>query len=256
MEIRILGAHNIESKETGLFSLLIDGVLAIDAGALTSSLSFEEQQKLKAMLLTHPHYDHMRDIPALGMNFSLLGRTLDIYGSATAHDALLKHLLNGVIYPDFSKIPAEKPSLKLIPLEPGNKTAVNGYEVLAVSVQHAVPASGYQITSPDGKKVFLTSDTGPGLEDIWASISPDLLLTELTLPNKEEKFALTVGHLTPRLLQQQLESFYKAKKYLPQIVLLHMNPLKEKELKTEISAVEKELKTRLTFSRKNMVIKL
>ena len=79
MKIRILGAHNIESKDTGCSSLLIDGVLALDAGALTSRLSLKAQQRLEALLLTHRHFDHVKDIPTLGMNFSLVKITGDIY---------------------------------------------------------------------------------------------------------------------------------------------------------------------------------
>jgi len=70
MKIRFLGAHNYETKDTRLVSLLIDDVLAIDVGGLSSSLSFEEQCKIKAVLLTHQHYDHVRDIPTLAMNLS------------------------------------------------------------------------------------------------------------------------------------------------------------------------------------------
>ena len=62
MEIRILGAHNVESANTRLTSLLVDGVLAVDAGALTSSLTFAEQEKVSSILLTHCHYDHVRDV--------------------------------------------------------------------------------------------------------------------------------------------------------------------------------------------------
>ena len=79
MNIQILGAHNLESKDSRFVSLLIDDVLAIEAGALTSSLSFTAQQKLEAVLLTHQHYDHIRDIPALAMNFLLHENTIAIY---------------------------------------------------------------------------------------------------------------------------------------------------------------------------------
>ena len=57
MQIEVLGAHNIESRDSRHVSLLIDDVLAIEAAALTSSLPFKAQQKLKAVLLTHQHYD-------------------------------------------------------------------------------------------------------------------------------------------------------------------------------------------------------
>ncbi|GAH38128.1 unnamed protein product, partial [marine sediment metagenome] len=79
MKIQILGAHNCESQNSKLITLLIDDTLAIDAGGLTSSLSFPAQQKLKAILLTHQHYDHIRDVPAIAMNFYLAGATINIY---------------------------------------------------------------------------------------------------------------------------------------------------------------------------------
>ena len=70
MKIHILGAHNCESKDTKLTSLVIDGRLVLDAGGLTSGLSLSDQEQLKAVLLTHQHYDHVRDIMALAMNFA------------------------------------------------------------------------------------------------------------------------------------------------------------------------------------------
>jgi ribonuclease BN (tRNA processing enzyme) len=70
MEIRILGAHNVESATSKLVSLLVDDVLAVDVGSLTSSLSLEEQQKVSNILLTHCHYDHVRDLAAVALNIS------------------------------------------------------------------------------------------------------------------------------------------------------------------------------------------
>jgi ribonuclease BN (tRNA processing enzyme) len=102
MNIRILGAHNIESQDSRCISFVIDDVLAIDAGSLTSSLTFPEQQNLKAVLLTHQHYDHVRDIPALGMNFYLYEKTIEIYSIRPVYEVLSAHLLNNVLYPDFT----------------------------------------------------------------------------------------------------------------------------------------------------------
>jgi phosphoribosyl 1,2-cyclic phosphodiesterase len=78
MKIRILGAHNIETNTTSFTSILIDDILVIDAGSLTTNLSLKEQENLKAVLLTHQHYDHVRDILLLGMNFNLLKKTIEI----------------------------------------------------------------------------------------------------------------------------------------------------------------------------------
>ena len=256
MNIRILGAHNIESKNSRCPSFVIDGVLAVDAGALTSGLSFAEQQRLKAVLLTHQHYDHTRDIPALGMNFYLFEKTIEIYTTPPVREILSAHLLNDVLYPDFTKKPPEKPAILFKTIEAGRPETIARYEVLPLMVNHAVPTVGYQITSPDGKKVFISSDTGPELADCWQQISPDLLIIEVTMLDKWDSFAHQSGHLTPTLLQQELASFRKIKGYLPQVVLKHMNPLDEKAIKAEIAIVEKALNTKIRFSREGMQIKI
>ena len=73
MNIRILGAHNCETRTTGCICLIINDVLAIDAGELTSSLSMSEQQKLKAILLSHQHYDHIRDDLSPNIHIKVIG---------------------------------------------------------------------------------------------------------------------------------------------------------------------------------------
>ena len=256
MYIDFLGAHNLEAQDSRCVSLLIDDVLAIEAGALTSSLSFKAQQKLEAVLLTHQHYDHVRDIPAIGMNFSLHKNTISLYATRPVYDALAAHLLNDSLYPNFMERPPEKPAIRFKLVEPGKTDTIGGYDVLAVPVNHAVPTVGYQITAPDGKAVFYTSDTGTGLADCWRQVSPQLLITEVTAPNRYEEFAHRSGHLTPGLLQQELACFREIKGYLPQVVLVHMNPMEEKEIEVEIASVARSLNTAIRLGYEGMRIHL
>jgi ribonuclease BN (tRNA processing enzyme) len=256
MDIEILGAHNIESQDTRHVSLLIDDVLAVEAGALTSSLTFPAQQKLKAILLSHQHYDHIRDMPAIGMNFSLHENTVEVYGIQPVYEALSAHLLNDSLYPNFMARPPEKPSLQFKKLEPGRVESIHGYTVLPVPVNHSVPTVGLQVTSADGKTIFYTADTGPGLNQVWKQVTPELLIIEVTTCNKYEKFAHQAGHLTSALLQQELESFRDIKGYLPQVVLVHMNPLEEEAIKAEIAVVARSLKTTIRFGYEGMRIQL
>ncbi|MBN1161928.1 MAG: lactamase [Dehalococcoidales bacterium] len=256
MKIRILGGHNIETKNTSCNTILIDDVLAVDAGALTAKLSFKEQLNLKAILLSHQHYDHIKDIPLLGMNFYMQEQTLEIYTFRHVYDTLEAQLFNNILYPDFTKQPPRKPSLHVNIIEIGKANKIDKYNVLPVKVNHSVPTAGYQITSQDGKKLFITSDTGPGLEGCWEKISPNLLLIETTCPNKDEDFALQAGHLTPALLQKELESFLKIKAYLPQIILVHVNPLFEKDIKDEVSLVERALGTKIRIGTEGMQLNI
>lgn len=256
MRVKVLGAHNLESEKTRFCSILIDDIIALDAGALTSNLSFTEQQNLEVVLLTHEHYDHIRDIPALAINYQEHNNTIDIYSSQTVYDALTNHFINDIIYPNFLKKPQEKPAVRLHTVEPGVQFSVAGYNILPAKVTHAIPAVGYQITSTDGKTVFYTSDTGPGLSECWEMVSPELLIIETTLPNSHKEFALKTGHLTPDLLQKELEDFRKIKGYIPEAVVVHMSPIHEKTINEEIAAAARNLNTEIRLGFEGMQIDL
>jgi ribonuclease BN (tRNA processing enzyme) len=256
MNIQVLGAHNCERQNSKLISLLIDDVLAMDAGALTSSLSLEAQLKLKALLLTHQHYDHIRDIPALAMNLFLSGATTKIYSIPAVYDILTKHLLIDQLYPNFLQKPSHNPTLKFNIIEPHKAEPIEGYTVLAVPVNHSVPAVGYQVSSADGQVLLYIGDTGPGLTDCWRRVSPQLIIIEVTAPDKYAEWAAKSGHLTPRLLEQELQSFREVNGYIPRVLVVHMNPSLEEEIAIEIATVAQELGSSITLGYEGMQISL
>jgi len=246
----------MESKNTRHVSLLIDGVLAIEAGSITSSLTLSEQQKLKAILISHQHYDHIRDLPAIGINFSMFKNTITVYSTGPVYEVMTAHLLNNKLYPNYLERPPDKPAIRFEKVEAGKKREIDKYTVLPVTVNHGVPTVGYQITSSDGKVMLYTSDTGPGLADCWKQVSPELVFIELTAPDRYQEYALHSGHLTPAMLRQELESFQKLKGYLPRVILLHMHPMEEKEIESEISLVSLSLNARIERGYEGMLVEI
>ncbi len=243
MIIRFLGTHNAESKDTKLASFVIDNVLAVDAGSLASELTLSEQEKIKAILLTHGHYDHIRGIPAFAFNNT--DHTTKIYATSQTFKILSSHLVDGVIYPKFTKkIPffLEKPSLKFIEIDPFETVNILGYKVLPLPVNHTIISVGFEITSKDGKKIFYTGDTGPGLSALWKHISPNLIILDLTFPNRLENRAINSKHLCPRLLKRELKELQRVMEYFPKVVITHLSPRDEEEIKKEVNEVSKELK--------------
>ena len=252
MDIRILGAHHCESKTTSCVCFLIDSTLAIDAGGLTSNLSISDQQKLAAILLTHQHYDHIRDIPGIALNLSLRGASIKVYSTAKVCATIEAHLLNGEVYPEFQKLPVTKPAISLNVIKPYEPQLVDGHEILAVPVKHFNGTVGYQVSDKKGKIIFYTADTGPGLSECWKHISPQLLIIDVTLPNVYEEFARETGHLTPNLLEQELIIFQEHKGYLPQIIAIHMDTGFEDKIKEEIAAVAEVLNITITMAQEGM----
>ena len=246
MKIRFLGAHNTESRDTRLVSLLIDDVLALDAGGLTSGLSFDEQLQLKAVLLTHQHYDHVRDIPALGMNLFLRQASIDVYSILSVGDTLRKHMLNGRVYSAFMQGNDGGEVIRFHTVEPYKEVEIAGYKVLPLPVAHAVKAVGYQVSSPAGDSLFFTGDTGPGLSRLWQYIEPQIIVAEVTATDRFEQFGRDKGHLTPCLLKQELMAFKREKGYLPPVATVHMNPALEQEIAAELVGVAAELGTSIT----------
>ncbi|MFC1860249.1 MBL fold metallo-hydrolase [Chloroflexota bacterium] len=256
MNIQVLGAHNCESQNTKLTSLLVDNIVVIDAGGLTSSLSFQAQREIKAILLTHQHYDHIKDVPAIVFNFAMWNAGIDVYAALPVYESLTTHLLNDEVYPRFLGRPSENPRSRFIEIEPYKTEQIEGYSILPVPVNHSVPTVGYQITSPDGKVLFYTADTGPDLAVCWENVAPQLLIIEVSAPDRFEELYRKRGHLTPNLLRQELTSFQELKGYLPQVVIVHLNPGLEAEIRAEVATVAEDLNHPISIGYEGMELHL
>ena len=255
MNLRILGAHNMETRTTRPVSLLVEGVLALDAGGLAASLTLKEQQSIGSILLTHRHYDHVKDVPLLALN------TFDLPGAYHVHAITdtLAHLedtlLKGGLYPRFTERPSpEHPKVRLHPVTPLVAFTAEGFQVTAVPMPHGAPAVGYQVTSTDGASLFYTGDTGGGLTQMWKHLEPAVLVVEVTLPNRYEEQALEQGHLTPHLLSQELKGVQGLGHTVPPVYAIHMNPWHEEEIHQELAIVGETLGVAITLASEDMAV--
>ena len=251
MEVQILGAHSTETLNGKLPALLIDEILALDAGSLCSGLSLSAQQKLRAVMLTHHHYDHVRDIPMVAMN-AAYHTTLNIYSTPSVLEVLSSHLLDGTMYPNFREWPALQPAVNLVAIEEYERTNIEGYSVTAIPVPHSVPTVGFQVTSPEGKTLFYTGDATVGLSECWKHTAPHLFITELSMPRRMGQWAREHSHLSPQLLEIELLKFRELKGYIPRTILIHISPYHEEEIATEIAEVSRELNASITLGREGM----
>ena len=221
MKIHVLGSSCSESHDSKLSSLLIDEELLLDAGTIASVLSEEQQQKIRNVLITHSHLDHVKDLPFFMDNIFLSNNhsNVNVVSIPEVINALNKYLMNDILWPDFSKIPdTENPVMRFKYITPGVPLEINGYRTTAYEVIHTVPSVGYLIEDKHGKSLLYISDTGPG-PSIWELLKEkaiDAMIIETSFPNDLESLAIKTGHLTPRLLDEELKKI----KCLPKLIFI------------------------------------
>ena len=261
MEIRVLGAHNLESNQTRHTCLLVDGVLGLDAGSLVSALDFSEQALIQALLITHRHFDHTRDIPTLGLARQGDQRAIDVYSLSETLESVHDHLINGDVYPDFTKgLNGTPPKYRFHPVEPGVSFQVLKYHVTPVPVPHPVPALGFIVRADSGRSMAYTGDTGGDLLPfLKGEAVPEVLFVDVTFPNGMEAHARLTGHLTPSLLRSQLLAASEnnpsmPRPSLPKMVAVHISPAHQDQVEQQLSALAVEMGLDLTAGYEDMVL--
>ena len=255
MQVRVLGAHNLDTNVTHHTCFLVDGVLAIDAGSLASALGADEQRRVSTVLLTHLHFDHVRDLPTLGLATIDEPTAVDVFAEQRTLDSVSGHLLDGEVYPDLTRgLNEAPPSLRFRPLTEGEPLRVLGYDVVPVRADHPVPTVGY-IVGADGARVGFSGDTGGKLMSFFThERAPQVLFVDVTFPDRLSERARRSKHLTPSTLKRELAEALEAGVKLPRVVPVHRSLAAESEILKELAAVESELGVELEPGYEDMVV--
>lgn len=234
MMVRVIGGHGGVSPGFNSTSYLIDGKLLIDAGSCASGIQISEQVLIDNILISHPHLDHIKDLAFICDNcFGLRDKPFEVFTNKTVKDAIMKHILNDYIWPDFSKLPSpDKPTMRFNDIPVGSVSEIGGYEVLPVPVNHPCDAMGFIITKGN-KTIVFTQDTGP-TEKIWEVAKTydniKAVFCEVSFPNALLQVAIDSQHHTPNSLKAEIS---KMPPDVP-IFLGHLKPNFQDELYKEI----------------------
>ena len=238
MEIKVLGCYGGQLPGKRLTSFLINNEVLVDAGGVTGGLGIDDQNKVKHILVSHAHLDHIKDIPMLADNvIGLKPDPIEVIAAPPVIDTLKSHVLNNAVWPDFTVIPsADAPVLAYRAEEPETTFNVGKLKVELVEVNHPVPTCGMFISDGD-KTLLYTADTGP-TERIWekAKTYDNLaaIIVEVSFPDRLAELSLLSGHLSPCHLKPELDKLGKSD--IP-TYLYHFKPAFEADLNDEIKAL-------------------
>lgn len=245
MIIRVLGCHGSELRITDRLGkihdcracgLLVNDVCMVDAGSLSAGLVETEQDKIRHVLLSHAHFDHIKGVPLLADN--MVGRTnkgpINVWGIPEVLHSLKRHIFNGQVYPDFTRLPtvSEAP-LVLQPFADEKPVQLDGLEVTAVRVNHTVPAVGFIVREEDS--AFLYSGDTAATQRIWELGRQERRLKaafiETSFPNEMNNLARTSGHLTPELLKHEVEKLDRPD---VRLYIYHLKPTYHDQIEAEL----------------------
>ena len=211
MQIRVLGCSGSIAAGSRTTSFLLDGDVLIDAGTGVGDLTLDEMVCIDHILVTHSHLDHILSIGLLADSVTRRRTAaarppIRVHALAATIAALRQHVFNGVIWPDFSRLPdPARPVLQFQALEVGEVLQLGRHRVEVLPASHTVPAVGYAVLGSRGAWVF-TGDTGPN-PALWqrlAQLTVATLIIETAFGDDERALARISQHLCPSELHAEL----------------------------------------------------
>lgn len=220
MKVRILQSSTaVTDQKHYALSMLVGDSLCIDAGCLGFLAEPDEQRRVRDLLLTHAHLDHVASLPIFLEN--VWQRTPDcvtVHASQSVHRTLQEDLFNDRLWPDFIGLSTpEAPFLERRELKPGVSVQLDGLIITPVAVHHGVDSLGFIIDDGEAALAF-TGDTAP-TDAIWevANATPNLraVFLECSFPDSLADLAAVSDHLTPRLFAAELEKLQRRARIVP-----------------------------------------
>lgn len=236
MEIKAVGTSGGKTVSNRLTTFLVDRTLCIDAGSVCTGLSLEEQLQIRHVFVSHVHMDHIGELPLLVDNMGMYGHTLTVYATEPTIRFLKESIFNGIIWPDFTRIPSvESPSLTFVEVDYGKPIDINGFTLNLMAVNHIEGSAGCHIWK-DGKGLVYTSDTGV-TDGIWEYVNRseavDAVITECSFPAEMNDLAVRSLHLSSASLPLELK---KIRRHC-RVLIYHLKPQFAEQIRLEIEGL-------------------
>jgi ribonuclease BN (tRNA processing enzyme) len=217
-----------------LTSYLVNDRLAVDAGTVGLLVPVEAQTRVRDIIITHSHLDHVASLPVFLDNvYSGTADAVTIHGTAPVLESLQRDFFNGRVWPDYIGLSrSQAPFLRLALLEPGRPVVLEGLRITPVPVNHVVPTIGLLIDDGSSAVVF-SSDTAP-TEALWqvanAASRLNAVFLEVSFPDEMAGLAEIAMHLTPRLFAAEVAKLRRP----AQLFAVHIKPRYHEQIVAEL----------------------
>jgi ribonuclease BN (tRNA processing enzyme) len=244
VKIRALGCHGSdqlldrERHQCRTCGFLINDTVMLDAGTVGAALTLPQQRRIRHVLLSHLHFDHIKGLPTLADNLVEESvRPVVLSSIPQVLDGLQAYIFNGEVYPDFLALPDPHQSIFVCrSLEAGKEYDLSGLQVTAIPVNHTVPTIGFIIR--DREAAFVYSGDTHDTDELWRAAAQErtlkAALIEVSFPDEMLDLARVSRHLTPSLFAQQFRKLGRPD--LP-VHAYHLKPRFRDEIKRQLAAL-------------------
>jgi ribonuclease BN (tRNA processing enzyme) len=223
------------SARQHLACMVIDDRVAIDAGSLAMATTDEQKKKIRDVILTHAHLDHIAGLPLYVDDlFAILREPICVHATEEVIQTLERDVFNWSVYPRFSELRNEfSEVLSYHPFQVGEEFIVAHLKITPIEVNHKVPTVGFMV-SDYKTKIAITGDTAE-TDKFWESVNReenlDALFIECAFPAKLTELACASHHLTPKVLQRELTKF---KHQNCRVYAINLKPMYREEIVREL----------------------
>ncbi len=241
MNINILGCYGNIIGEYHSTAFLINDSILLDAGTVTEALNENQLKKIKQIIVTHTHIDHIKGIFPFVDELVMLGDySVDLISVKQVLEIISQDLFNNRIWPDLTMIPSEKKAiLKLREIQLEKTTQIDSLNIKPILMTHTVYTVGYVVREADRGFMF-TADTGP-TKRFWEVAREEkgieFIIADVSFPNRLEKFAKISGHMTLSMLLEHLDRYELNDR---PIYITHMKPIFKDEILGELKKAKRK----------------
>lgn len=191
-----------------LTTYLINDTLAIDAGAIAIGLNVEEQLRLRSIIITHAHLDHILSLPLFITDLlDELREPINVYATPSDFEALQQYIFTPRVWVTLETL--KNPWTDLIsfhPIRSGESFFAEGLKITPIPVTHTVLTHGLLVEDEKTALLF-TSDTGT-TDHIWQIAAKcdklRAVFIDMSFPNRLTELARLSCHHSPMTLLTEL----------------------------------------------------
>lgn len=241
MKVEILGCSGGMSVGHNSTCLRLGETVLLDAGTGAAKLTSEEMLKIKDILISHSHLDHIAGVCFItDQDIENRKESTRLHALPETNNSFRRFVINEVLWPEIQKVVINGVHMvEFHDLVPFETVTIQGLKITSFPVLHAVPTLGFCLHGENHDMIF-ASDMINAEQEVWDWIASlerlKYFISEAAFPNRLEEIARISKHMTPTMLAEICRTKIPQKDV--EFYATHIKPLYHESVKRELQEIQ------------------